>query len=536
MTGSLGSKVLEFGMGVVLARLLMPSDFGMLVTVQIFSGLAAFFAHAGLGQALIQAKDVDEVHFRVAFTLQLLLGIAVYLFFFFTAPLFAVWYNEPVFTDLMRVSTLTFLMRPAAGIASAKLSRQMRFKAQALIGFGTTIISGVSSIAMASAGMGFWSLVLSGILTGVFTSLSLCVAARWVPRFAFDKAVARSLGGFGAKILAADFLVYVREQVTNFMLGRMSSPAAVGLYNKADSLATMPRILISGSVYEPTFRALSAVQDNLSKSKYIYLRAVTLVLVYSLPIYVGLHWLAEPFMLVLFGPKWAYSAAPLSILALGGMFSCISNQSGAVVAAQRKLGKEIGIMLEAIVLLTAGLAITIPYSMKYVAVASLGCTVYLMLRMAGLALHCVNGKARELLAACRPGLLLSGIMWAVLAAGNALYFGSIRQTYPAIHLFGMTALGGVAYGLCFLFLPLRSIETEVGRWRSKLGLPLREPSAAAPESTPATFAWQRPASPWASLGASVLLLAAVLLFVHRLVQPLDDLWFQAVSWFSRTLG
>jgi teichuronic acid exporter len=524
VSGGIGNKILDFIFGVILARLLAPADFGMLVTVQIFSGIAGFISSAGLGQALIHAKDAEISHFRVAFTLQLLSGCAIYAFFYLTAPWFGIWYDQPLFADLMRVSALTFLIRPFSNIAGARLSRQMRFKAQAIIALLSALFTGIIGTSLAYTGLGVWSLVLAGVLSAFLNSTLLCVAARWMPGIAFDLAVARSLGGYGAKITGRDFLVYVRSQLSNLLISRALNPAAVGLFNKADSLANLPVLTISGAVYQPTFRALSSIRDNLDKSKYLYFRAITLVLVYTLPFYVGLWWLARPFIEVVYGEQWMDSARPLEIMAMGGLFRCISNQSGAVIAAQRRVGKQIVILLETIALTGLGTVIGIRWGIEGVAFGILFTTVYTMVRMSGLAHRCVNAGLADLLLALSPALKLNGILCLALFAADRAFFGGLASTRPALYLLGMGALGGLAYILGFLFLPIGALEQDAARWKSKLKVIRPQSLDAAAGSQRSDDLPARPRRRWLLATGITTLLMAALALIHWHWVPLDELW------------
>ncbi|MBE0437667.1 MAG: oligosaccharide flippase family protein, partial [Methylomicrobium sp.] len=127
-TGNVSQRALEFFFGIILARLLVPADFGLLVMTQVFTGFAGFIAGGGMGQALVQSKDISTNHFQVVFTLQLLICSAIYSVFYFVSPYIALWLDNPIYTDLLRVSTLNFLIRPFINISRAKLSRDMRFK------------------------------------------------------------------------------------------------------------------------------------------------------------------------------------------------------------------------------------------------------------------------------------------------------------------------------------------------------------------------------------------------------------------------
>ncbi|MBE0437706.1 MAG: oligosaccharide flippase family protein, partial [Methylomicrobium sp.] len=127
-TGNISQRALEFLFGIILARLLAPADFGLLVMTHVFTGFAGFIAGGGMGQALIQSKDISARHYRVVFTLQLLICSIIYGVFYYSSPYIARFLDNPIYTDLLRVSTLNFLIRPFVNISRAKLSRDMRFK------------------------------------------------------------------------------------------------------------------------------------------------------------------------------------------------------------------------------------------------------------------------------------------------------------------------------------------------------------------------------------------------------------------------
>jgi len=143
--GNIGNQILQFGFGVVLARILVPGDFGMLVTIQAFTGLAGFIAGGGMGQALVRAKEATEYDFQVIFTMQLIIGCFIYMCFFLIAPFFAAEFDNPLYQDLLRVSAISFLIRPFTNIHTSWLSREMRFKERMLVATCTAFISGIVS-------------------------------------------------------------------------------------------------------------------------------------------------------------------------------------------------------------------------------------------------------------------------------------------------------------------------------------------------------------------------------------------------------
>jgi len=468
---NVGSQLVTFIIGVVLARLLLPSDFGLLVTVQIFTGLAGMVAGGGMGQALIRAKKADLRGFHVVFTLQLMICILIYMVFFVVSPWFAVWFDNPLYSDLLRVSALNFLLRPFAGIPRASLQRAMNFRPIAITSVLSMLFTGIISIFLAWSGFGVWSLVLSGIAGSLLTiALLLRETGLKIIGFAFDKQIARLHGSFGIKISINDILSYLRSQTSNFLISRFLGASYVGLFNKADSLAKMPFSTISAAVYEPVLRAMAKEQDDLDYTRYLYFRCITLLILYTLPIYVGISLLAEPFILVVYGEKWLGAAMPLTILAMSGMFYCIGHPSGAVFAAQDKLGIELRIQVEVWAIMTVACLIGLQWGIVGVAWAIVGVQGYSVIRSTIKVMLLIRGKAKDLLAAVIPGIGLNMIMVSVMVLARLTVFDEMSEASPAIYLLGMTLVGTVVYGAAFLFLPISALESESHRWKIKLRL------------------------------------------------------------------
>ncbi len=280
---------------------------------------------------------------------------------------------------------------------------------------------------------------------------------------------ARELASYGFKVSANDLAVYLRGQPSNFILSHQAGAATVGLFNKADSLSQMPNGMVSGAVYHPIFRALSQEQDNLDKSRYLYFRALTLVSVYALPFYVGLWWLAHPFVLVVYSAKWQASAQRQYRQWLGGLFFAIENQSGAVAAAQNKLGIELRIQLVSWALMALAIYIGLRFGLNGVAWGILGVSAYNAAAMSWLAQRSLQARFSMLLTALQPALVLNAMLFAALAALN-YFISTLEQSQPIVYLLCMTGFGTAFYMLLFLFIPFSGLLTEQTAWKRKMGL------------------------------------------------------------------
>ena len=460
------SQVIKFGVGIALARLLTPEIFGLLITVQVFTGAAGFIAGGGMGQALIQAKNVTTKHFRVVFTLQFAICSLIYCFFYNIAPYFSVWFNNPIYTDLLRISALTFLIRPFASVAKSKLHREMNFKIISLVSFVGLIIGSGTSIILAINNYGVWSLVLGGIIGPIFTSLLYITYSKCYPGFEFDSVIAKKLGSYGFQASVNNIVGYLKTQIPNFLIGKFLGPSTVGLFNKGSSLSEIPVITISGSAYQTVFRALSSSQDNLDQSKYIYLRTITLVSIYTFPFYIGLFWLSESFILTVYGEQWLMAAIPLQILSISGLFRCITNTSGAVMAAQNLLGTEIKIQLIALVLTALGCWYgVVQGDIVLIAFGLLPSTIFLSTALSYNALQQLNATYSELFQAIRPAIRLNLILASILAITDI----EIRIYLPDLHiseyLIILSSIGCISYSGLFLFYPIQALEKESLRWK-----------------------------------------------------------------------
>lgn len=472
VSSNIVGQALQFAFGIALARLLVPADFGMIVTIQIFTGFVSLVASGGMGQALIRSKEASEKDFQVIFSMQLGIGVLVYACFFSIAPSFADWFGNPLYKDLLRISAISFVIRPFLNIHNIWLQREMRFREASMIGLAVNLISGVASISMAASDFGVWSLVLGGLLGSVVSYFLVFRLTPMHSRLFFDRQIAQKHSGFGFKIILNDLVSYMRRQTSNFIVTKMAGPAMVGLFNKGDSLARLPLDMISGPIYHPVFRAMSIEQDNPDRIKYLFFRMTTLLLLYTLPLYIGLWWLAKPFIVVVYGEHWADAAIPLQILAPLGLLCCIGHPCGAVLAATNRLGREAIIqgITWGMVALGCYLALAWGWGLAGVAYAIVLSQVYSTTHFYLLANQCYQATFNELIDAVGPALLLNGILVMVLFAVDMVLSAGSGEFSEAAYLVISTLTGGVAYALAFLYLPLQSLASESLRWKRFLRL------------------------------------------------------------------
>lgn len=468
MVGKVGNRFMEFAFGVVLARLLVPADFGMIATIAVFTGFVGMFTSGGMGQSLIRAKVADENDFTAVFTLQLGMGMLVYLFFFLAAPWIAHYFDNPLYKDLIRVSALSFLLRPFLTMRNAWLNREMKFKSRSIVDVSSGFVTGLSGIVLAWAGMGVWSLILSGLLAGLFKNIWLGRLTPLELRLNLSVSTMRKHSAYGFKVVANDFVSYMRTEIKSLLLSKLAGPAFLGLFNKAESMSRLPNQLMMSATMEPVFRAMSKAQDDLEQTRQLFYRTITLLTAYTTPIYVLLWWVAEPFIGVVYGEKWIQAGAPMGILATAGVFLNVIFPCGVVLAAQNKLGQEMLAQLINLLIVIAACYFGLAWGLEGVAWGIVLSHALMTIHFYWLVHRTLPTRIRELVGAVAPGLSLSTLQLGVLALTH-FFLGDLKTTAPLLYLLAMSFCGGLFYVAAFLLIPIPALHTEAARWRQKLG-------------------------------------------------------------------
>jgi O-antigen/teichoic acid export membrane protein len=421
-----------------------------------------------MGQSLIRAKVAEEGDFTAVFTLQLGMGIAVYVSFFLAAPWIAHYFDNPLYTDLIRVSALSFLLRPFLTMRNSWLNREMKFKNRSIVDVTSGLVTGVTGTLMAWAGMGVWSLVLSGLVAGLFKNLWLERLTPLRLRINPDIAAMRRHSAYGFKVVANDFVSYMRTELKNLMLSKLAGPAFLGLLNKAESMSRLPNQLVMSSTMEPVFRAMSKVQDDLKQTKEMFYRTITLLMAYTTPIYVLLWWIAEPFISVVYGAKWVQAGLPMGILAMAGVFLNIIFPCGVVLAAQNRLGQEMLAQFINLLFVIGACFIGLNWGLVGVAWAIVLGHALMTVHFYWLVHRALPTRIADLVQASTPGLALSALLLGVLALTDVL-LGAHRTATPLLYVLVMSICGGLFYVAAFLLIPIPALRTEAARWRQKLG-------------------------------------------------------------------
>lgn len=295
---------LQFVVGIVMARLLSPEDYGITALPAVFMAIAGTLMDAGFSSAMVRKPELTEKDLSTSFYYSILVGITCYVAIFVAAPWIADFYNVPVLEPLVRVTALTFLWGPLSTPQNVILQRRLDFKTPARISVITKIVGSIVGISFAYLGYGLWALVIMGVVSSLLGLIQTWFVVRWLPKAGWSKDSFKYLWNFGNKIIATYILDQVYQNITPIVIGKYYSPAQLGQYNRAQGYADLPSKQVTGMVQGVTFPVLSKLQGDKEKLAEKYRMMIKTLSFVITPIMLGLSALAYPVVVVLVGEKW----------------------------------------------------------------------------------------------------------------------------------------------------------------------------------------------------------------------------------------
>ena len=318
--GNFSLQLIGFVVGVQLARILSPDDYGLVGMLAIFTAIAYCMIDSGMGNALVRKPDRTEVDCSTVYYFSVATALLMYAVLFVAAPYIADFYNQPALCNLTRVLCLTLVIGPLAGVHGSKLYIDLQFKKSSAISVAAAIVGGVVGVTCAYLGCGVWALVYMQLASSSFRVLLTWLVVRWVPAPVFSRQSFRELFGFGSKLLASAILDTTYNNIRPLLIGKVYSGADLGYYTRANQYASLPATTATGLLGGVTYPLLCKLQhdDNILREKYRLLIRLSAFVVF--PLVIGLAAVAEPCIVVLITEKWLPCVLLLQILCFSLMW------------------------------------------------------------------------------------------------------------------------------------------------------------------------------------------------------------------------
>ena len=367
---------IQFLIGLVLARLLEPSDFGIVGLLTLFITVSQNFIDGGFSNALIRKTDKTEVDYSTAFYFNTILGIVCYAFLYFISPLVADFFCIELLCPLLKVLGLSVFLNSFFLVPVAKLTSELDFKGQTIASLASVILSGSIGIWIAYAGYGVWALVWQIILMDLVKGIILVVYIKWIPVLSFSKSSFKYLFSYGSKLAISNLLFTIYSQLTTILIGKFYSTADLGYYTRGRQFANLPVDIFTGVLGKVTFPILSKLQHSDNDLVRVYrklIRITSLVCIFGL---ILLAAMAKPLILILLTEKWSDCIIYLQIFCIAMLLDHITRLN--LNLLQVKGRSDLYLRLEIIkrIVSITIMLIALPFGVIYLCLSLIGYSIF----------------------------------------------------------------------------------------------------------------------------------------------------------------
>lgn len=361
--------------GIVLARKLFPEDYGVVSIVEMFIGIFSIFVSSGMGSALIQKRDADEVDYSSMFYFGLAMSGAMYAILFFTAPLIANFYENQLLVPVLRVLGLRLPLAHLNSIQNAHIAKKLAYRKSFFVTIIGTIISAVVGITMAYGGFGVWALVAQYMTNSCIDTIALAITVRWYPKLKFSFKRTKRLFSFGSKILLDSLISSGYGHFRDFFVGKRYSLADLAYYQKSYHYPRMILNTVQGVVVSIAFPILSIVQNEIDRLKRA-VKNITKMLAYLMfPCMVGFACIAQNFVSVVLTDKWLPIVGMMQIACIGFFVYPIGGVFGDLIKSMGKSNLLLKISIVNTIINMVALLISMWFGIFWIAVSELFCSI-----------------------------------------------------------------------------------------------------------------------------------------------------------------
>lgn len=447
-------QALQTIINIVLARILVPADFGLIGMVSVVTSFIVIINRLGLTGTIVYKRDIEERHLSSIYWFSQLEGLVLFGLAILAAPYVAHFYNQPNLRLIFIYLSFGFVLSSLTSVHLSLLDRNMRFKKMILPGLLQIVVAGSITIFLATRGLGVWSLVWGSLIGTAFGVLMYWRISDWWPKLIFDLRSVGEVLGYGIKVMAQQTINYLGSNVDFFLTGKILGAASLGFYNMAFNLTTYPQRNFIQLVNRVTFPSFSKVQEDHQKLRQGYLELTKYLSLITYPFIFGLFAVAPEFIKVIYTAKWSPAIVPLQILCLGSIFSLTSSPTGSIFLAKGKAGFAAKLGLVRFLLLASAVYVGSRFGIVGVAVGvsiffTLFNSVFILL-----AIRMIELSLSELLRSIGPPILSSLIMvGAIFGLRFANIYLKLADKWLLIILVG--------FGIIIYFVSLRLIKKQI---------------------------------------------------------------------------
>ncbi|MEE1503941.1 MAG: lipopolysaccharide biosynthesis protein [Acutalibacteraceae bacterium] len=412
------AQLVNFIVSIILARLLLPEDYGLIALVTVFITICNKIVVSGFATSLVQKKDADNLDFSTVFYFSVCVAAILYAVLFATAPFIADFYSKEsdpqLFIQVIRVMGLNLFIIAVNSVQQAYVSRTMQFRKFFFSTIAGTVVSAIAGIALAYAGKGVWALVAQNMILALVNGIVLWFMVKWRPQLKFSFKRLKALYSYGWKIFVASMIKILYTDLRSLVIGRVYTAADLAFYNKAQSFPQLIDTNVEGTIDSVLFSAISKKQNSVDEMRAMLRRAIKTTSFILMPLLAGLSAVAKPFIIILLTDKWAESIPLMQILAFSFIFAPVELEN---LQAIKALGRsDVALKVEIIkkVLGIIILIISIPFGVTAIAIGMVISTTLSAIINAIPNKKLLGYTFKMQLADILPSLLLSLVMFAAV--------------------------------------------------------------------------------------------------------------------------
>ncbi len=316
---NIASSGITFLVGLVLARLLTPEEYGVMAMITIFIAISDSIIDSGFSNALIRKVHINRVDYNTVFYFNLVVSVFLYIVLFLFSPAISVFFKEPILVEVMRVIGWVLIINALAIIPRTIFVREVNFKTQTKVSLISSVTSGIVGIGMALGGMGIWSLVGQQLSRQILNTLFLWVYCRWQPAFEFSVKSFREMFSFGYKLLFSGLIDTIYKDIYYLIIGRFFSSAILGQYTRAQQFNIIFSSNLTAVVQRVSYPVLSSIQNEPERLREAYRKVIKTTMLVTFACMLGLAAIAKPLVIILIGEKWLPAVTFLQIICFSGM-------------------------------------------------------------------------------------------------------------------------------------------------------------------------------------------------------------------------
>lgn len=451
------TMLVQMVVSIIVARRLMPEDFGVMAILTFFTSVALTIVDSGFSQTLIRKREPSDSDYRSVFLFNVVVALLLYFVLWALAAPIARFYGHSVIRDVAPVLFLLLPINSLCVVQTVMFTREFRFKLLSNIVFFASLVSGVVAVAMAVAGCGIWALVAQRLLQMGIKAVAFWLIRRWRVRGGVSLSALREMAPFSLRLLASDLIASIYNNVAQLFVGKIYSTASLGYYSQAQKLKDLAVISTVQSVQGVTYPALSKLSADEEKFSAGYERIVRLLSFVLFPAMLGLVAISSDMFMLLLGERWMPTVPYFRILALSGMVYPLA-MVGYNVLKIKSDGRVV-VRLEVVkrVVMTIVLCVTIPTGIEAVAWGMTAMAFVEFLLNSGFALRLMSFGVVRLAKALLPSLLLSLIVYFGLEILNP----HLAHLSVALRLTADVALAVVSYIALAWALRLRAFHEVI---------------------------------------------------------------------------